>query len=270
LNSDEILLRIAAALDRLAPVTKPSADLLLHPAYHWDGQAVVAIDNFAPLPLDLIVGVDRQKAAIVENCRRLANQIAAHDIVLWGARGMGKSALVKSAIVQLQGENLPIALVEAAAGQIETLPCLFALLAETDRPYLVFIDDIGFEENGLGSRFLRSMLDGGAEARPENVRLCVTSNRRNIVVRDAGRDPVSNRDAVDDELALADRFGLKLGFQYPDQAAYLDMVGTYAAHYGLEWTQPHALAFAHERGNRSGRTAWHYAVEIAGRAGRKL
>lgn len=267
-----LLARIADALERLAPPPHASADLHAHPAYHWDGRTLAAVAHFAPLPAELIVGVDRQKAAVTENSRRLAEGFAAHDVLLWGARGMGKSALVKSVLAGLQAEGLPIALVETTADQMASLPALFALLATAQRQFVLFIDDMAFEGDDTGPRRLRSLLEGGSEARPQNVRLYVTSNRRNIVERrhDEEDAAVNARDVADDRLALADRFGLKLGFQYPDQPAFLEMVAAYAAHFGLTWDEADALGFAHQRGGRSGRVAWHYAVELAGRAGRTL
>jgi uncharacterized protein len=272
MSNDILLTRIADALERLAPPQASPADLSTHPAYHWDGRSLAAVANFAPLAADLIVGVDRQKADVMTNSRRLALGHAAHDVLLWGARGMGKSALVKSVMAALQSEGLPLALVEATADQLASLPTLFAQLAASDRRFILFIDDMAFEGDDAGPRRLRSMLEGGSEARPNNVRLYVTSNRRNIVERNhADEDAAINaRDVADDRLALADRFGLKLGFQYPDQAAFLAMVAAYAAHFGLTWEEADALAFAHQRGGRSGRVAWHYTVELAGRVGRSL
>lgn len=269
--NEPALMRIAQALERLSPRPTPPADLTVHSAYHWDGRSICAIAQFAPLPLELIIGVDRQRGAILTNSRRHAHAHGAHDVLLWGARGMGKSALVKSVVAQLQTELLPIALVEARVDQIDTLPVLFAVLAQTSRRFILFIDDIAFDGDDRLPRLLRSMLEGGAEARPANVRLIVTSNRRNTVERSATEnDAISMRDAADDRLALADRFGLKLGFQYPDQDGYLAMVAAYADHFGLTWLAEDALSFAHERGGRSGRIAWHYAVELAGRSGRSM
>jgi uncharacterized protein len=271
-NDGESLRRIADALERLAPAAAKPADLSAHPAYHWDGKSLEAVTRFAPLPLHLIVGVDRQKADILINSRRLAQGHAAHDALLWGARGMGKSALVKSAVAALQADGLPLALVESTADQLASLPALFHQLGAANRPFILFIDDMAFEGDDSGPRRLRSMLEGGSEARPANVRLYVTSNRRNIVERNQSDEDaaVNARDVADDRLALADRFGLKLGFQYPDQAAFLAMVAAYAAHFKLDWEEADALAFAHQRGGRSGRVAWHYAVELSGRAGRNL
>jgi uncharacterized protein len=267
-ETDQILLRIAAALDRIAPPPMPPPDLNAHAAYHWNGDALSVVSHFAPLPVNLIIGVDRQRDGIFENTRRHAAGYAAHDALLWGARGMGKSALVKSVVAALQADKLPVALVEAAADHAATLPALFATLALSTRRFILFIDDIAFDGDDHTPRQLRSMLEGGAEERPGNVRLYVTSNRRNIVERSMAENEVINaRDAADDKLALADRFGLKLGFQYPDQDGFLSMVAAYAMHFGLEWDRADALAFAHARGGRSGRIAWHYAVELAGRAG---
>jgi uncharacterized protein len=270
--SEDILRRIAEALERLSPPRVQPADLSAHPAYHWDGQTLAAVAHFAPLPAALIVGVDRQKADLLTNSRRLAHGYAAHDVLLWGARGMGKSALVKSVTAALQADGLPLALVETTADQLASLPQLFALLASADLCFILFIDDMAFEGDDASPRRLRSMLEGGSEARPDNVRLYVTSNRRNIVERNQSDEDaaVNVRDVADDRLALADRFGLKLGFQYPDQAAFLEMVAAYATHFGLDWDESDALAFAHGRGGRSGRIAWHYTVELAGRAGRSL
>ena len=270
--SDETLRRIAEALERLAPPAAMAADLMAHPAYHWDGKVLAAVTRFAPLPLGLIVGVDRQKADILTNSLRLSNGYAAHDVLLWGARGMGKSALVKSVVAGLQADGQSLALVESTADQLASLPSLFHQLSNASRRFILFIDDMAFEGDDAGPRRLRSMLEGGSEARPDNVRLYVTSNRRNIVERNSADEEaaVNARDVADDRLALADRFGMKLGFQYPDQAAFLKMVSAYAAHFALDWEQADALAFAHQRGGRSGRIAWHYTVELAGRAGRTL
>lgn len=270
--SDDSLKRIAEALERLSPPPLPPMDLSAHPAYHWDGKRLAAVHDFRPLPAELIVGVDRQKADITENTRRHASGAAAHDALLWGARGMGKSALIKSVVAGAQHDGFFVALVEASSAHVATLPALFDELGASGRRFILFVDDIAFDGDDNGPRLLRSLLEGGVEARPDNVRLYVTSNRRNIVERPTGEqnDAVNVRDSIDDSLALADRFGLKLGFQYPDQEAYLEMVAAYAGHFELDWDEAGALAFAHGRSGRSGRVAWHYTVELAGRAGRKV
>ena len=269
--NDALLLRIAEALERLSPPPAKQADMLAHPAYHWNGTNIEPVIDFAPLPFHLIVGVDRQREYVLVNARCHASGYAAHDVLLWGARGMGKSVLVKSVTAKLQAEALPIAVIEANAAQIETLPLLLAKLRNVKRQFILFIDDIAFHNTDNSQRMLRSMLEGGAEARPSNVRFHVTSNHRNIIDRRmAESESDSSRDNTDDSLALADRFGLKLGFQYPDQAGYLEMVTLYADHFNLSWDKEDALSFAHSRGTKSGRVAWHYTVELAGRAGKAI
>ena len=264
--------RIAAALERLAPPVPPSADPLAHPAYVWRDGALVAARAFTPLPLGALVGIDAQKAAIVANGRRLAGGHAAHDVLLWGARGAGKSAVVKASVGALQADGHALALVEVAGDRIGTLPALFDRLADVPRGYVLFVDDLGFEGDAGAPRLLRSLLEGGAEARPDNMRLYVTANRRHIVPRDmAEQDQAINaRDVVDDRLALADRFGLSLGFHVADQDQYLAMVAGYADHYGLSFAPQAAIGWATTRGGRSGRVAWQYIVELAGQSGRRL
>jgi predicted AAA+ superfamily ATPase len=267
------LARIAAALERLAPPPAASADPATHPAYVWRDGALAAARAFSPLPLPLLTGIDAQKAAVMENTRRLAAGHAAHDVLLWGSRGMGKSALVKSVVGALRDEGADIALIEVAGDRIGTLPALFAAIAGVPRAFAIFIDDLGFEDaGGADPRVLRSLLEGGAEARPGNARLHVTSNRRHIVARamDEQQSAINPRDVVDDRLALADRFGLSLGFHNCDQDTYLAMVGAYAETHGLALDGADALLWAQQRGSRSGRVAWQYAVELAGRAGKPL
>lgn len=270
--SDDPLHRIAAALERRAPPPPSSDDPGEHPAYLWQSGTLRAARAFAPLPLDLLTGISAQKAVFLINARRLAAGAAAHDVLLWGARGTGKSALVKSAVGALQAEGAALALVQVAGDRLDDLPALFAMLADAPRAYLLFIDDLGFEEGATGPRRLRSLLEGGAEARPRNIRLAVTANRRHIVARDLAEQdsPINPRDAIDDKLALADRFGLSLGFHNIDQPTYLATIAAYAHALGLAFDPADALAWATQRGSRSGRVAWQYAVELAGRAGKAL
>lgn len=265
-----LLERLVTALERLSPPAPVPVDPAA-PAYVWhDG--VLHVTRFAPLQLSLLTGIDAQRDAVVENGRRLAKGHAAHDILLWGARGGGKSALVKSSVASLQGEGLDIALVEVGASDLASLPLVFSALENWTRPTIIFVDDLAFEGGTDASRSLRSMLEGGASGRPPHVRLYVTSNRRHIVARDmAEQDSAINvRDVVDDRLALADRFGLSLGFHACDQDTYLAMVSRYADAFGLPFDACDALTWAAQRGARSGRVAWHYAVELAGRAGRTI
>ena len=266
--------RIAAALERLAPPVPPATDWAAHPAYVWDHAGVRAVEAIEAPRLDLLRGIDAQKAAVVGNVARLAGGAAAHDMLLWGARGMGKSALLRAAVASAQAERPgALALVQAAPDAVASLPALFASLRGVARRFLVFLDDLGFESgDALAARHLRSWLEGGVEARPGNVRLAVTSNRRAIVERQASEqdDPLSPRDAIDDKLALADRFGLSLGFHACSQDDYVAIVGGYADANGLTWDAADALEWARRRGARSGRVAWQYVTELAGRAGQTL
>jgi predicted AAA+ superfamily ATPase len=272
--TEDSLARIAAALERIAPPLAPHADPLLHPAYVWRDGGLAEARAFAPLPLDLLNGIDTQKAAVLENARRLAMGAAAHDVLLWGARGAGKSALVKATVGALQHEGYDIALIEVAGEKLDLLPRLFAAIANVERAFILFLDDLGFDETagGQGPRLLRSLLEGGAEARPANARLHVTANRRHIVPRDLKEQdsPINPRDVVDDKLALADRFGLSIGFHVVDQDHYVAMVAGYAAAYELAFEPLEAIAWATQRGSRSGRVAWQYVVELLGRAGKHI
>jgi predicted AAA+ superfamily ATPase len=244
------------------------------PAYVWTGAKARAVPRIGAPRLELLRGIDRQKAAAAENVLRLARGHAAHDMLLWGARGMGKSALVRAAVVAAQeAEPGRIALVQVATDAVTSLAELFTELEPVDRGFVVFVDDLGFAPgDAAGPRHLRSWLDGGVEARPANVRLAVTSNRRAIVARQASEqdDPLNPRDAVDDQLALADRFGLSLGFHACSQDEYLAIVAGYAEEFGLDWSEAEALEWARRRGARSGRVAWHFITELAGRAGLAL
>lgn len=265
--------RIADALDRLAPPPAPPVDLAAHPAYRWDGKLLSIVDAFEPVDYALLAGIDAQKQACLENTRRLARGHAAHDILLWGARGTGKSATVAACVGEVHREGLPLALVEAATDDLRSLATLFTLLRDAGRPIILYIDDLGFDGDfGADARALRSLLQGGTAARGSNVRLYATSNRRHIVPRSMTEqdDPINARDVVDDRLALADRFGLSLGFHALDQDAYVAIVTRYAERYGLDFEPLAAIQWATQRGSRSGRVAWQYVVELAGRAGRTL
>jgi predicted AAA+ superfamily ATPase len=263
--------RIAAALERLAPPLPAPADPLAHPAFVWRDGALSAARAFEPLPLALLHGVDAQRDALTANLARLAAGHAAQDVLLWGARGTGKSALVKSAVAQVQAEGGNLALIEAVTLHLDTLPALFAAIAPVPRAFAIFLDDLGFDAAG-DARALRSMLEGGAEARPANARLLVTSNRRHLIPRDIAEQAsaINPRDSVDDSLALADRFGLSLGFHMIDQDTYLEIVRGYAAAHGLPFDAADAVGWATRRGSRSGRVAWQYVADLAGRNGKSL
>ncbi len=253
--------RLAPAMERLTPARPPEADPAADAHFRWDGARLQAVSAAAPLPLDRYVGVDGQLAALTLNLGALRKGRPAHDMLLWGARGMGKSALIRSLAARHE-----LALVQAAGDALGTLPALFDRVAGVPRPFLVFVDDLAFAASDPGVRLLRSLLDGGIAERPANVRLAVTSNHRHLV-ETVAPDSRHARDAADDQLALVDRFGLVLGFHVPDQPTYLEMVRRHLAAEGLRMGEPgitpeDAIAFALARGGRSGRTAWHYRTEM--------
>ncbi|MEM7690366.1 MAG: DUF815 domain-containing protein [Pseudomonadota bacterium] len=265
----DTLERIADALERLAPVSS-EPDWLNAPAYVWDGLRARPVAELDALPLVTLRGVDEQKAAFLTNVERLATGAAAQDTLLWGARGMGKSALVRAAVAAVQRERPgAIALVQVSASALGTVPELLRQLAEMQRRFLLFVDDLGFGADEKAAMLsVRSLLDGGVTPRPSGVRVVITSNRRAIVQRDVNEsEALHERDARDDALALADRFGLTLGFHPCDRETFLDIVRAYTEPLGLTFDDEEALAFAIARGNRSGRTAHQFATDLAGRAG---
>lgn len=252
-----LLARIAAALERLAPASVAEADPGHAKAMRWDGRHLAAVRPAPTVPLERFVGVDGQLAALRRNLASLARGGSAHDMLLWGARGMGKSALLRS-LADWAG----LALVETPASALATLPALFARLEPAAGPFLVFVDDIAFDSLDDRARALRSLLDGGVAARPAQVRLAVTSNHRHLHRREADPQARHARDAEDDAVALTDRFGLVLGFHAASQDQYLAMCRGYLEAEGLPLDEGDALAFALARGGRSGRTAWHYLTEV--------
>ena len=264
------LARIADALDRLSPPPPPEPDVAGPGPFVWAGGHLREVRAPSPQPLALLLGIDAAKAAVVANVERLAAGRAAHEMLLWGARGMGKSALIKAAVADVAARGGPIALVEIARDELATLPALFdRLAAAAPRAFLIFADDLSFEADERQWKALRSVLEGGVSARPDNTRLAATSNRRHLVAREASEnDPIHPRDVADDRLALADRFGLSLGFHPCDQPTYLAIVAAYSDAQHLKFDPAEALAWAAGRGHRSGRVAYQYLQELSG-SGRK-
>jgi uncharacterized protein len=266
--------QLASAFHQLSARDDGTTDWLSAPGYVWQEGVARPVAALKAPPLALLRGIDQQKDDVVANVRRHAEGHAAHDMLLWGARGMGKSALLRSAIVAAQAiAPAQLALVQLSSDSLVSLPRLMSALRAVPRRFFLYIDDLGFEDgDGDGPRKLRSLLEGGIEARPDNVRLAVTSNRRAIVARHLSEqdDPINVRDVVDDRLALSDRFGLYVGFHNCSQDEYLAIIQGYAEAYDLVFDAQDALTWATQRGARSGRIAWHYVTEIAGRAGRRL
>ena len=266
-----LLTRIAEALERLAPVPAPLLDPEVGDAFVWSSERLHLVTGAAAQPLERFAGVDAQRDTLLENLRRHARGLPAHDVLLWGARGMGKSSLVRSIAAVLRSGGDDLALVQVARDDIASLGALFETLGRSARRFVIFADDLSFEADETQYKALRSVLDGGITARPANVRIAVTSNRRHLVPRDhAENDAVNPRDVLDDRLALDDRFGLSLGFHNCDQPTYLAMVRGYANALGLQVEDGAALAWATGRGHRSGRVAWQFIEEVAGAAGRMI
>jgi predicted AAA+ superfamily ATPase len=269
--------RLAAAVERLADrfsPAPPKTDLAVGHWFVWHAGSLSSVPVPRVTPLALYAGVDAQKAQLLENATRHALGLPAHDVLLWGARGMGKSSLVRAVHAALVADHA-VALVQVTQADLDDLPSLFSRLAGVARRFTVFLDDIALDGDDAGGaatiHALRSLLDGGVMARPDNVRLAVTSNRRNLVPSQfADTSAVNPRDNTDDRLALADRFGLRLGFHACDQETYLAICANYAAAHGLVFDAPAALAWAAGRGARSGRVAWQFTVESAGAAGISL
>jgi predicted AAA+ superfamily ATPase len=272
----DLLTRIAGALERLAPPPPAALDLSAADAFVW--HPVPA--SLAPVPvvsrveIGLLKGVDRQKSILVENTLRFARGLPANNAMLWGARGMGKSSLVK-ATHAVANEQTPgcLALIEIHREDIRTLPELLNLLRDQDRRFLILCDDLSFEREDSDYKALKSVLDGGIEGRPDNVLFYATSNRRHLMPRDMIENErataINPNESTEEKVSLSDRFGLWLGFHNCDQPTFLAMIDGYAADIGLpispEELHAEAVEWSVTRGARSGRVAWQFIQEMAGR-----
>jgi predicted AAA+ superfamily ATPase len=276
-----LLRRVAEALERLAPSATPKNDLEAADAFVWHAER----DWLEPVPrvnrveIDLLQGIERVRDILLENTRRFAQGLPANNVLLWGARGMGKSSLVKAAHAAVNAEaEHSLVLVEIHREDIPTLPRLLALLRDTPRRCVLFCDDLSFDQQDTSYKSLKAVLEGGIEGRPANVVLYATSNRRHLLSRDMIENERSTAlnpgEAVEEKVSLSDRFGLWLGFHACDQETYHAMVRGYAARYGLELPPEQLRAEASEwaitRGARSGRVAWQYIQDLAGRLGKQI
>jgi uncharacterized protein len=268
-DRSELLARIAAALERMAPPAPAPAAFDAAPAFVWrPGQGGLApVAKPERLPLDLILGANRQRDALLANTRRFASGAPANNALLWGARGTGKSALIKAVHGAVAADAPDLKLIEVAREDVERLGELLALLKDAPARAILFIDDLSFEPQDDGLKALKPVLEGGVAGRPANVVLYATSNRRHLVARDAreNSDDLLWQDTAEERLALADRFGLWLGFHAMDQELYLAIVRAYAERFGLQTPdlEPRALAWSRLRGARSGRTAWQFTLDLA-------
>jgi predicted AAA+ superfamily ATPase len=276
-----LLNRIAEALGRLAPEPPESADLATGEAFIWhaDGAWIERIDQVNRIDLPLLQGIDRVRDILLENTRRFARGLPANNALLWGARGMGKSSLVKAVHAAVNKEcGGALALVEIHREDIPTLPVLLKRVAASPRRCILFCDDLSFDGSDTSYKSLKAVLEGGIEGRPNNVVLYATSNRRHLMPRDMIENErstaINPAEAVEEKMSLSDRFGLWLGFHACDQDTYFAMIEAYARYFGLtvpnEQLRAEAIEWSVTRGARSGRVAWQFIQDLAGRLGVKL
>ena len=272
------LTRIAEALERLAPPPPARADLSAADAFVWQPAPplLLPVPSVARVPFSLLQGVERQKSIVLENTLRFARGLPANNAMLWGARGTGKSSLVKAAHAEANARHPgSLALIEIHREDIATLPDLLRALRGEARRSLIFCDDLSFEREDADYKALKSVLDGGIEGRPANVLFYATSNRRHLMPRDMIENErstaINPSEATEEKVSLSDRFGLWIGFHNTDQDTYFAMVEGYAAAYGLvlpaEDLRAQAAEWSITRGARSGRVAWQFIQDLAGRLG---
>jgi predicted AAA+ superfamily ATPase len=270
-----LLERIATALERLAPATAASPDFRSSRLFRHDpatGAFHPAPDY--PLPLESLVGVERQKDRFVENLRRFAQGLPFNHALLWGVRGTGKSSLAKAAFTAAAAEAADLRLVEVDRDQVTALPGLFDALRARPERFVVLCDDLSFEEGAAAAKALKSALEGGVSGPPANVLFVATSNRRHLMPRAHAEDRglVAAAEDAEEEVSVSDRFGLWIGFPPMDQPTYLAAVAGYAKRYGLKAPdlERRALQWAQLRGARSGRVAWQFIRDLAGELGKAL
>lgn len=276
-----LLERIARALERLSPHPAEPPDWKAAEGFVWNASrhTLEPLAHIARVPLDLLRGIDRQRDQLMANTQRFANDLPANNALLWGARGTGKSALVKAvhAAVAVQ-TSAPLKLIEIHREDIATLGQLLSLLAPAPVRTVLFCDDLSFDANDAAYRPLKTVLEGGIAGRPENVVFYATSNRRHLMPREMIENERSTAvhpdEAIEEKMSLSDRFGLWLGFHNVSQADYLAIVAGYAKHFTLKIDRAdlerRALEWSVTRGSRSGRVAWQFIEDLAGELGQKL
>lgn len=273
--------RIASALDRLSGVVAPERAVLGDAdGYHWDGRtgALQPVGRINGVPYALLKGLDGVLPALLRNTEQFAHGHGANNVLLWGARGMGKSSAVKAVHERVKSglsDGTRLVLVEISREDIESLPVLLRVLTALPARFIVFCDDLSFDRDETSYKSLKSILDGGIEGRPDNVVFYATSNRRHLMARDMIENErstaINPSEAVEEKVSLSDRFGLWLGFHNCDQDTYLDMVSGYVAHYDIpiapDLLRAKAIEWAQTRGARSGRVAIQLVRQLAGEAG---
>ncbi len=275
--SDDALSRIAAALERMAPAPMdvPDWDAASGFVWHVDPDRLVPVSSVNRVALDLLLGVDRARDTLLANTRQFAEGLPANNALLWGARGMGKSSLVKAVHAEIHKRTETLKIVELQREDLPSVGRLLNLLRNAPARFLLFCDDLSFSHDDQHYKSLKAVLDGGIEGRPENVILYATSNRRHLMPRDMIENErgsaINPSEAVEEKVSLSDRFGLWLGFHACDQDQYLAMIRGYCAAYGVPVSEEELRAGAIEwqatRGARSGRVAWQFFTDLAGRKG---
>jgi uncharacterized protein len=272
------------AIGRLAPRAAPASDLGEADCFVWvaDPGALEPVRRVNRVDIGLIRGVDRVRDILVDNTERFAAGLPANNVLLWGARGMGKSSLVKAVHASIndgrERPEDPLKLVEIHREDIDSLPKLMTILKQAPFRVILFCDDLSFDHDDTSYKSLKAALEGGVEGRPDNVIFYATSNRRHLLPRDMidneRSTAINPSEAVEEKVSLSDRFGLWLGFHKCSQEDYLDMVGGYAAWHDLkidpETLRAEALEWSTTRGSRSGRVAWQFVQDLAGRLGQRL
>ena len=277
----DALNRIAEALERLAPKPHESADLAAADAFIWhaDPDRMESILNVNRVDIELLQGIERQREQLLDNTRRFAKGLPANNALLWGARGTGKSSLVKAVHATINAESpKALALVEIHREDIPSLPRCLRLLKASGRRAVLFCDDLSFDQQDDAYKSLKAVLEGGIEGRPGNVVFYATSNRRHLMARDMidneRSTAINPGEAVEEKVSLSDRFGLWLGFHHVGQDTFMAIVEGYVAHYGLpiatEDLHRQANEWSVTRGSRSGRVAWQFIQDLAGSLGRSL
>lgn len=274
--------RLIALVERAVPAAAEAPDLEAADAFVWHPRPprLEPVARVNRIEIGLLKGVDRMRDQLVDNTERFADGLPANNVLLWGARGMGKSSLVKAAHAAVNAGRAaaPLKLIEIHREDIESLPGLMSLLRASDHRFLVFCDDLSFDGGDASYKSLKTVLEGGIEGRPQNVLFYATSNRRHLLPRDMMENErataINPGEAIEEKVSLSDRFGLWLGFHKCSQDEYLCMVTAYADHFGLavpaEQLRAEALEWATTRGARSGRVAWQYIQDLAGRMGARI
>jgi uncharacterized protein len=278
--TDDALTRIAAALERLSPAAMQTPDFAAADAFAWhtSPDRLEPVTDVSRVDIGLLVAVNRSRDILLENTRHFARGLPANNALLWGARGMGKSSLVKAAHAAILAEGLPLKIVELSREDLPSVSRLLLHLRKAQHRFILFCDDLSFSHDDQHYKSLKAVLDGGIEGRPANVIFYATSNRRHLMPRDMIENErstaISPSEAVEEKVSLSDRFGLWLGFHPCTQDEYLEMIRGYCAAHGLEISDEDLRAEAIEwqatRGARSGRVAWQFFTDLAARRGIKM